>query len=152
MTEVRTSSLKQQQAPTTAAAASGQHVPAVNMAEELLEAVEKLQLRLAENQEPRKVINLFAVTKRTLFFDTFAPRMTVLYALLLAASQRIVHYCYLEIPRITITTAADREMDDRLDRSIRLEIFSSNMPEQIQHRGTFSEACAQLAEMTTTAI
>lgn len=35
--------------------ASGQHVPAVNMAEEILEAVEKLQLRLGENSEPRKV-------------------------------------------------------------------------------------------------
>lgn len=93
------------------------------MAEELLEAVEKLQLRLAENQEPRKVINLFAETKPTLYFDTFAPRITVLYALLLAASQRIVQFCYPEIPRITITTAADREMDDRLDRSIRVEIF-----------------------------
>lgn len=30
-------------------------VPAVNMAEELLEAVEKLQSRLSESQEPRKV-------------------------------------------------------------------------------------------------
>ena len=30
-------------------------VPAVNMAEELLEAVDRLQSRLQENQEPRKV-------------------------------------------------------------------------------------------------
>lgn len=34
---------------------SAHYVPAVNMAEELLEAVEKLQSRLSENQEPRKV-------------------------------------------------------------------------------------------------
>lgn len=33
----------------------GPSVPLVNMAEELLEAVERLQSRLSENQEPRKV-------------------------------------------------------------------------------------------------
>lgn len=106
VTEVR---LKQQQAPT-----SGRHVPAVNMAEELMEAVEKLRLRLDENQEPRKVIHPFSETKPTLNVDAFAPCMTVLYALLLVASLRIVQNCYPEIP--TITTTADREMNDRLDK------------------------------------
>lgn len=33
----------------------GPSVPLVNMAEELLETVERLQSRLSENQEPRKV-------------------------------------------------------------------------------------------------
>ncbi|XP_014033029.2 elongin-A [Salmo salar] len=36
-------------------AASGHRAPAVNMAEELLEAVERLQSRLCENLEPRKL-------------------------------------------------------------------------------------------------
>ncbi|XP_026785571.3 elongin-A isoform X2 [Pangasianodon hypophthalmus] len=35
---------------------SAHYVPAVNMAEELLEAVEKLQSRLSESQEPRKLL------------------------------------------------------------------------------------------------
>lgn len=33
----------------------GPSLPLVNMAEELLETVERLQSRLSENQEPRKV-------------------------------------------------------------------------------------------------
>lgn len=114
--------VKQQQAPTTTAVvASGQHVPAVNMAEEILEAVEKLQLRLSENQEPRKVRNLFGETKRMLYVAPFAPCMTVLYALRRVSSLRFDQHCYLEIPRITITSAADREMDG-LVRSIRIEL------------------------------
>lgn len=146
VTEVR---LKQQQAPT-----SGQQVPAVNMAEELMEAVEKLRLRLDENQEPRKVIHAFSETKPTLYVDAFAPCMTVLYALLLVASLRIVQNCYPEIPRITITTTADREMNDRFDRSIWMEFFFLLLkyaPAEAESH-TFLGAIAQLAEMTTTAI
>lgn len=44
---------------------SAQYVPAVNMAEELLEAVEKLQSRLSENQEPRKVGRSRSTSERT---------------------------------------------------------------------------------------
>jgi len=108
-----------------------------------MEAVEKLRLRLEENQEPRKVIHPFSETKPTLYVDAFAPCMTVLYALLLVASLRIVQNRYPEILRITITTAADREMNDRSD----FQTFSLNMPEEAE-----SEASAQVAEMTTIAI
>lgn len=44
---------------------SAHYVPAVNMAEELLEAVEKLQSRLLENQEPRKVGKGYSALERT---------------------------------------------------------------------------------------
>ncbi len=112
VTEVRTSQQsKKQQAPTTASVASGQHVPAVNMAEELLEAVEKLQFRLTENQEPRKVRNVFGETCST--SSLFAPCTAVLYVLRRVSSLRFDQHCYPEIPRLTITRAADREMDDR---------------------------------------
>lgn len=49
---------------------SAHYVPAVNMAEELLEAVEKLQSRLLENQEPRKV------GKRLFSFGTYRQQPT----------------------------------------------------------------------------
>lgn len=65
------------------------------------------------------------------------------------ASLRIVQNCCTEIPRITITTPTDREINDRLEFGWSCFSFFKYA---LAEADTFSGASAQLAEMTTTAI